>query len=401
MQRTLLLVIACLLSSLSATAQWYVGGDVSLEPRLFPESPAFSGQDSATLSPSIVLQPEIQFEWGERNNRLTFQPFLRWDADDSRRTHVDIRQVDYLHLAETWDLRLGLSRVFWGVTESLHLIDIINQTDAVEDLDAEDKLGQPMINFNLIQDWGVLSFFVLPGFRERTFPANDARRRGPLRIDAHDATFDSGAKTAHVDYAIRWSHTIGDWDLGVSHFYGTSREARLLPVLRRNLALRLRPHYDIINQFAIDIQYTHDAWLWKLEGISRWGHGGQFFAAVAGFEYTFYQVFESAVDVGLLAEFLYDGRDENGGAPLVISDNDLFLGSRIALNDESSTAFLAGVIVDITNGSTSAFVEAERRLSEHWKAEVEGRFFLHADDEDTLTAFRRDSSITLRVTYFF
>ena len=63
-----------------------------------------------------------------------------------------------------WSLSIGLGKVFWGVTEFNHLVDVINQTDLVEGIDGEAKLGQPKINLSLINHWGALDFFVLPGF---------------------------------------------------------------------------------------------------------------------------------------------------------------------------------------------------------------------------------------------
>ncbi len=73
------------------------------------------------------------------------------------------------------ETRVGVRRVFWGVTEFQHLVDIINQSDSVEDIDNEDKLGQPMINLSLVKDWGIVDFFVLPYFRERTFAGAEGR----------------------------------------------------------------------------------------------------------------------------------------------------------------------------------------------------------------------------------
>ena len=57
-----------------------------------------------------------------------------------------------------------------------------------------------------------------------------------------------------------------------------------------------------IHQLGADVQYTREAWLWKLEAIGREGQGDTFAALVGGLEYTFYQVGKSAADVGLLAE---------------------------------------------------------------------------------------------------
>ena len=52
-----------------------------------------------------------------------------------------------------------MRREFWGVTETAHRVDILNQTDQVESFDGEDKLGQPMVNFSWSKDWGTLDLY--------------------------------------------------------------------------------------------------------------------------------------------------------------------------------------------------------------------------------------------------
>ena len=380
--------------------EWDFSASLAGELRAFPNDAAFPEQKDSTLSPSISFEPEVVYEWNRGDDRLTFVSFLRWDADDDNRTHGDLREANWLHQADDWDLVVGVDKVFWGVTESRHLIDIINQDDAVEDIDGEDKLGQPMVNLNLLRDWGTASVFVLPGFRERTFPDDDARLRGPLPIDDDNPTYDSGAEDRHVDLAVRWSHTIGDWDIGLAHFHGTSREPRLIPRIDASGRTVLVPQYDQIDQTSLDLQLTTDAWLWKLEAMTRSGHGDRFLAAVGGFEYTLFGVLETSADLGLLAEYLYDGR-ENGTAPRTSADDDIFLGARLALNDEQDSAVLAGAIVDRTSQATLFFVEAERRLGDSWKIELEGRLFLNVPDGDPLAGIRDDDVVTLRLTKFF
>jgi len=49
-------------------------------------------------------------------------------------------------------LLVGINSVFWRVVESNHLVDILNQTDLIEDIDGEEKLGQPMISLSTQQD---------------------------------------------------------------------------------------------------------------------------------------------------------------------------------------------------------------------------------------------------------
>ena len=144
------------------------------------------------------------------------------------------------------------------------------------------------------------------------------------------------------------------------------------------------------------------AWLWKLEGIVRKGQGETFGALVGGFEHTFYQIRQSAADLGLLIEYLYDDRDENPAlAPATLFQNDIFVGMRLALNDIQDTSILTGAIVDLDNRSTLFQVEAERRLGDHWSAEIQGRFFLNAGNDPRLGSFRNDSFVNLSLARHF
>ena len=379
--------------------EWDIGGSASIESRLFPNDPAFPNQDDSLVTYSAALEPEFVYET-TGGDRLTFVPFARWDSEDKNRTHADIRTASWLHIGEGWDMVVGLDKVFWGVTESRHLVDIVNQTDAVENLDGEDKLGQPMANLNIENGWGDISLFALPGFRERTFPAGDARLSGPLPVTG-GATYDSGAGDKRADFAIRWAKTLGDWDIGLSHFSGTSREPRLILGLDGGGQPILIPHYDVIEQTGLDLQLTTERWLWKLEAINRAGHGERFAAAAGGFEYSFYGVFGTVADLGLIAEYLYDGRDENGQAPPTAMQDDFFAGARLALNNEQSVEILAGAIVDRDSGATLVSLEASGRLSDRWKLEMEGRFFANVPQDSPLSAIASDDHITVRLNLYF
>jgi len=396
-----LLALAVLTATAAASAgELDIEGSIAPELRLFPNKPAFAGQDSTTLSPSIAFQVEVVYETESGNDRLTFSPFVRLDADDNGRTHADIRTASWLHIADKWDTVIGIDKVFWGVTEARHLVDIINQDDAVEDIDGEDKLGQPMINANLLFENTTVSLFILPGFRERRFREDSARLSGRFPIDDNNPVFESGAGRRNIDVAARVSQTIGDWDIGLSYFNGTSREPSFFASTDNDGNTVLFPRYEQIDQIGLDLQLTTERILWKLEAITRSGHGSRFFAAVGGLEYTLFGIFDSNADLGLLAEYLYDGRDEQG-VPPTLADDDVFLGARLVLNDEPDTQGLIGAIIDRRTQATLFSLEAERRLGNAWKIELEGRFLVNIPDDDLAAGIRDDDSITLRLTRFF
>ena len=262
---------------------------MAVEGRLFANSPNFP--DQKRHNASVALQPEYYNEW-DGGRSFTFVPFFRLDSADSERTHFDIRELFGLWVFETWELGVGIRKVFWGVTESQHLVDIINQTDSVESTDGEEKLGQPMLNISLPRDWGTIDLLIMPYFRERTFIGRKGRLRTSLIVDSDQATFENGAEEYHLDVAVRYSHTIGDWDIGVSHFRGTGRDPTLLSGTDSAGNSVWVPFYEQINQTGLDLQLITGEWLWKSETIYRSGQGDSFFALTGGFEYTFVGIAE-------------------------------------------------------------------------------------------------------------
>jgi hypothetical protein len=395
MQRlvTLTLFAAIIFSVNAEAGEW--SGNAALEWRGFAHTALDPRQHGNNFA--VSFQPEYYHEWDNGAQSFTLEPFIRVDEHDSERSHADIRALNWVYVADEWELRAGIGRVFWGVTESAHLVDVINQTDAIENLDGEDKLGQPMIKFSVVRDWGTLDAFLLPGSRERTYPGKAGRLRQPLVVDNDLASYASSRGRDHLDAAIRWSKAVGDWDMALSHFSGTTREPILQPVITAVGAVVLAPHYDVIDQTGIELQSTQDALLWKFELISRSGQGHRFTAAAGGFEYTFYGVFEGNTDVGVLAEYLYDDRGEAGA----IFENDLFLGMRIALNDVNSSELLAGVIQDLDSSTRLFSLEASRRFAANWRLSLESHWFIDVPPNESLYSLRNDDYIQAELAYYF
>lgn len=389
-------VLAWLMTAATFAVAGEWSGFVSLEHQGFFH-PALSPEQHRSYF-SAVAQPEYYHRFEGTRDSFTFVPFGRIDQHDPERSHADIRELTWLKVGDGLEWRLGIRKVFWGVTESQHLVDIINQTDLVENIDAEDKLGQPMVNFALIRDWGTLNIFVLPGFRERTFPGIEGRLRTQPRVDTEQPSYESARKQHHVDYALRWSNSISDWDIGLSQFYGTSRDPRLFPGVDGNGLPVLTPRYDLIQQTGLDVQLTEGRWLWKLEAIRRSGQGPAYSAATGGFEYTFTGAFGTAMDLGVIAEYLYDDRGSTAPTPF---QDDVMMGLRLTANDVPSSELLIGVINDRRSTARSVNFEASRRLGSHYKLSIEARAFTGAPTTDPTFVWRRDDYLQLTLARYF
>ncbi len=371
-------------------------GFVAGEARVFANDALYPGQEDH--SASISIQPEYYHEW-EGGSSFTFVPFFRLDSADDSRTHFDLRELTFLWVEEDFELRMGVRKVFWGVTEVLHLVDIINQTDGVENIDAEDKLGQPMINLSLARDWGTLDLFLLPWFRERTFPGEGGRLRPAILVDPDRAIFESSLEEKHIDGAIRYSHSFGPWDVGLAYFVGTGREPTLLPGLDGGGNPVLIPFYEQIHQTSLDLLYATDNWLWKLEALYRTGQGPEdFFAWTGGFEYTFTGVGDTRMDLGALIEVMYDGRDARA---TTVFEHDITVGMRLAVNDVASTEVLLGFLQDLTRNSNSLFLESSRRIGDNIKINLEVRLLLEQKPSDLSFPLRDDDLFQLEVQYYF
>ncbi|PCJ50706.1 MAG: hypothetical protein COA74_02130 [Gammaproteobacteria bacterium] len=385
-------------SSISFAGEWR--GNIAIESRFFLEDADFM-QDSEQYS--LRFEPEYIHVSDEDSSLFNFRVLLRKDSMDDQRSHFDIRELSWLTYGDDWEFKVGISKVFWGVAESAHLVDIINQTDAVENIDGEDKLGQAMINLTLLRDWGTLDIFILPGFRERTFPGVDGRFRAPIKVDVDNAQYESSSGQERIDGAIRWSHTLGDWDVGIAHFSGTSRSPILVPTLTTE-GLVLQPLYNTMDQTSLDIQATLDIVLWKLEVITNSGSDiDRYTAAVGGFEYSFYDVAESGIDVGVIVEYQFDDRhvDVSG---FKVQDS-LVIGSRFAFNDEQSTEFLIGLSINEDARNQFWNVEASRRLGDSWKITLEARLIRDVDEsrpfDSPFFSVRNDSFVMVELARYF
>ena len=372
-----------------------ITGSSGVEMRYYLQDALY--QEQERTYGSFFVSPEVYTEFNDGNDSLLFKPFYRVDEHDDERTHGDIRELQWAHYADSWETKVGIGKVFWGQTESIHLVDIINQTDAVESVDGEAKLGQPMVNASYYSDMGTFSVFVLPYFRERTFQSSEGRLRPPIAIG--DAIYESSNEQRNIDLAVRWQSSIDDWEVGLSYFTGTTREPELVAGIDENGNVAINPFYAQVNQAGVDLLKVSGAWLLKLESIYRTGQSEDFAALVTGFEYTQQGVFDSQYGLGYLLEYQYDERDDNFFA---VGQNDLMMGLRVIVNDIAGTEMLFGYVQDLDESATySAFIEASSRLSSNWRWKLDGYFFSSDDVEDTFFFLRRDDHIQLSLEYFF
>ena len=393
-------MIFCLTAGLTANLEAAdFSGFIGLESRFYT--------DSDELQHALLLEPELYLENDPFSDSLTIKLFHRQDEVDEARSHSDLREFMWLHSKNNWELHLGVGKVFWGVTESAHLVDIINQTDNLEGFDGEEKLGQPMLHWSGLYDWGIVDAFVLPYFREREFTSLVGGLPSSPEIDTDSPRYESGGEEKHTDLALRYSRSLGQWDFGLSYFTATNRDPYLLPIdvnvvgeeEVEGSSFVFRPYYTQITQFGLDLQATIGAYLWKLEAIQREDSMDSYTAFVFGLEYTIVGVWDSQMDLGLLIEKHHDGRGQEATTPL---QDDLFLGARFAFNDMQDTSVLVGVIQDLEDSkSYSGVIEASRRVGGSFRVTLDALLIQSQNPIDPLFMVNKDDQINFHLEYYY
>ena len=463
MKNKLLIASLCLFALPVWAGTHKVSGSIEAEIQLFPNEGALEDQED--VFGSVAIRPEYYWRSENKNHKIKTKLFYRASDPNGSRTHGDIRELSYLYDLGDWYMKAGVDSVFWGVTESAHLVDIINQTDTLDSIAGGEKLGQPMLAVGVEKSFGNIDAYVLPYFRPREFPSGPERYQITLadqspEIDSDANYYESDDEENNIDLALRWYKSFDNFDLGFSYFNGTSRAP--LPVTLdffnvlvdavNNQVLNIEKigsYYEQNQQLGLEFQYLYEDWIFKFEGAHQLVDSGDFSEVAAGFEYTFSDISPWGLDIGILAEYLWNDRDTvdllyysyittpelsdsdsadymtyetlanfstdpNDPNALTLQEaasvkgyylspmqNDLFIGSRFALNDIAGTQFLAGIIYDLDDKTTSVSFEGSTRIGDSLRLTANVYYFNQVHKENPFKAIENDDLVELKAEWFF
>ena len=346
------------------------GGEWSSEVGLEGTFFAKESDTSDTRSDfSVFLSTEYYEDWNDGADSFIFSPRLRIDQHDSERNSIDFTELVWVHVEDTWEIRTGIREEAWGVSLMGGVVDVINQTNIVEDFFGA-KLGQPMVNLSLVQDWGILDLFVLTGFRKASLPGPDSRPGLPFDLKTGEAEIPlQDREIIGLDYAARWQHSWESFEWAFSYFYGTSREADVdfnYDVAEPGIV----SSYYNVNQIGVELLYIWEGYSFKYESRtvvgskSRGAELGTYTAGLIGFEYTWGSVFGGDYDIMWDISYLHDDRKASFSA---LMEKDIFALAVLNFNDEFDTRIAFGSIWDVKDDEGIFLINAERRIAESWK----------------------------------
>lgn len=374
---------------------WQVDSELNFQARSFLNPNSYGSQ--VWNSPAIEFKPKLSFSLSEGKHLFRTTPvFRRRDRQDS---HFDFKRFSYLGIFDQVEVSFGYDQFFWGVAESINVVNIINQLDLADDITGESRFGQSYFSFNYISEtMGSWQFLGFPNYRYRSFPGSKERFRGPFIEYNVNGGLEEPAVGSNFDYALRWSKGLDRLEWAVFYFYGVDRDPNILFIPN---TYSFETIYHKANQIGLEGQYTGDQWIFKTEVLEKdplGDSGSKHYLSVTGFEYL-YGLIGNQSELTFIGENIVDTRHES--SPLGLF-NHLFLGTRLDINNTSSSVIEAGLFFNKESQQTSLSVlEFETRLTNQWKLQSRAVGFLDPAPGTLGSLIKEDDYFELNLSYFF
>ncbi len=373
----------------------------------------------------VITFLQVKPDWAlifEDSWQAVLSPRLRLGLGTSKYNFISFDDVYAEYVGNRFEVRAGYQTHFWGAVESFNLNDIFNQRDFRVDFfdPKENKIGEPAIRASGILGNQVLEVYYLPYFT----PANLPDKGNPYNPLAGKFSIDQNrfytntAERLRPQFALRWKNTFGPADIGVLYFNGYER----FPVLTLTPgAGNAEALYYEVQQVSGDLQMSLGSWLLKAEvQYLDTGIAGSFVgdsvlvdgtlrrrelvpdnlaAFVGGFEYTFFRVLGNS-DLGIITEYLYNSQQDFDDVGFRPFQNDLFSAIRWSRNNLGDGELMAGVILDLTNGTQLWRLEYTERFFDRLMFMVYGEI-IDAASEDPLASLEDSDNVALQFSYVY
>ena len=386
-------------TAISSNNDWEINHEIVFEIREFHKQEAYSNQKNTYSS---YYKSELFITISDNSNFIS-EPYFRYDHNDKNRTLFDLKVNKFTYFKDNYEIKFGIDEVFWGITESKNIVDIINSNDSTAG-DLKEKLGQPLLAYTFFSDnIGYMDFYYLPQLIKSSQISQEGRLRFSNPTENYGHIYSGGSGEKVPSWAFKWEKNIGISDFSIQGFRGNSRENSITPILE-GTTIKYFPAYERISQLGTYAQLVSGPIIYKLEAIKRNGQKNSknirknFFSYTFGIEYLYNRLFEKKWDISTFIEYSNDDRNNDS---LDILQNDLFIAARLVFNDIEGTELTTSATFDLDGGGNTALTEFSSRLSENMRVTGLYQAYWSTNNKDILYSFRRDNYFGLKVVKYF
>ena len=378
---------------------WEINNEAGFDIREFHKEEAYSSQKNTYSS---FIKSEIFLEISNNINFIS-EPYYRYDNHDKERSLFDFKENYLVVFGDSYEIKTGIGEVFWGITESKNLVDIINVYDST-DGDQKAKLGQSLISYSYFTEKiGVFDVYYLPFFSKSSQIGKRGRLRLSKPIENYNTIYEGGAGEKVPSWAMKWAKNVGNSDFSVQAFRGNSRESSTIPLLE-NGVLKYFSGYERISQLGTYIQTIMGPYIFKMETIRRNGQKNanndreNYYSYTIGMEYLINRLFEKIWDITFFIEYNNDDRNNDSTD---ILQNDIFLASTLLMNNVNGTELTTGITLDLDGGGDTANLELSTRITDNYRFTGIYQIYWSTNNKDILYNFRRDNYLGLKLVRYF
>ena len=379
--------------------EWEINNEIGFDVREFHKEEAYPNQKNTYSS---YFKSEIYLGITEQINFIS-EPYYRYDHNDKERTLFNFKENYLIYFKENSEFKLGIAEIFWGVTESKNLVDVINIYDGT-DGDQKAKLGQSMLSYSTYSERaGIFDFYYLPFFSKEPQIGESGRLRLSKPIENYNTIYAGGAGDKVPSWAFKWEKNIGMSDFSIQAFRGNSRENSTIPLIE-GTTLKYFAGYERISQIGTYMQTISGPYIFKVEAIRRNGQKNannireNYYSYTLGTEYLINRLFEKVWDLSLFIEY---SNDDRGNDSIDIMQNDIFIAGQFLFNDVSGTELLIGSTLDTDGGGNTSNVELSSRITEDIRFTGTYQSYWSTNNKDPLYNFRRDNYFGIRAIKYF
>lgn len=364
----------------------------------------FLGIDAVHFAKTDFTTDEIYSVVGEVRSRGTISDNLRYEVrlygqqgiSEYTEGYFDPTIAKISWLEDSYQIDIGYDLVYWGVTEGINVINLVNQRDQIRDYFLKQGLGQLMVSASYFGDYITVDTYILPKFEELNFGGTQRPWGLGLPVDDSQTTYESSQGEYHTDYAARLSGMMDNLEYGLTYFNGTYRK----PLYRIDESAQyLVPHYIQGSVVGLDAQYIMGSNIYKLElGYFKPNSFESYVSTAFGVERTLDSSLFGDGDSTVYIEYYYDSRQNDN---TVTFQNDLFLSYKYSTYNAFEVETMIGSIVDTQYGGVIGTFEVAGKITNEIKASLKCLFFDASDTEDSLFYSKNFDQISLGVHWYY
>lgn len=349
--------------------------------------------DSYRSSPFV--ESELTGSFDIDNFNVSAKLYGSWDSNDIERTYIDFREAKISYTLGQFHLAAGLGNFFWGVSETINVVNVASQSDLRKDIDGKEKMGHQFVNFGMDIGNGSLNIFHFPNFVELSYPDRPSPK---IPIVASNVAYESEENSAN---AVRWLLSADSGEIAFTYFEGIRRDPVLVPesFSDQDSSTFLFPYYIDTEFVSVDALYFFGDSTVKFEMKYGKEQDKEYRSYNVGFEYPFHPNFQRVQEFTWITEYLGDSR-----GPLAESfgQKDIMLGVKCVLGDLGDIDVRALYALDLEYDSKYTNIKIDKRLNNYAILDFQIVHFSDVGEDDIrLGLFENEDFAQVGLTYAF